>query len=395
MSIAFKAGSRYENGETLGVTHALRNCVGLSAEKASIIGITRGIQQIGGTLSASATREHFVYNLECVRNNVEHGIDFLKEVATKTAFKPWEVNDYHPRLKLDVALLGEQPHVMVLEHLHKAAYRNGLGNSLYTAKFRIGDHEPEMLLDHVKKHFRSNRTAVVGVGICHDFLVEYAKKNLKLDGGEIAQQPAKYFGGEIHIDTHHPLSYVAVATEGASLKNPKDVLALAVFQHVMGIGSNIKWSDGANTNKLSQIASKATDKPFAITALNINYTDSGLFGFFCVSQPEDTAKILKAVFTSYSALTKSGIPEAEIQRAKTQLKATISYAHESSTALVDEFAVQALASGQLISLEEIFKTIDGLSSNDVVTAAKKVINGKPSLAALGNISNTPHLDQLM
>ncbi|GAB6020272.1 Cytochrome b-c1 complex subunit 2, mitochondrial [Chamberlinius hualienensis] len=394
VSFAFKAGSRYETGDNLGVSHVLRNCAGLTTEGATTIGITRNIQQVGGSLSATSTREHVIYNLECVRDNVEKSIEFLRQVATKTVFKPWEVHDYDFRLKLDVALLKEQPHVLVLEKLHKVAYRNGLGNSLYTADFRIGDHEPEMLLDYVNRHFRSNRTAIVGVGICHDYLVDYAKKNINLDGGEVAHPPAKYAGGEVLVETHHPLSYVAVATEGAALKNIKDVLALGVFQHIMGVGSNIKWSDGVASQKLAQIASKATDKPFAISALNLNYSDSGLFGFYCVSHPEDTAKILKAVFSSYSALTKSGIPEAEIQRAKTQLKATLGFAQESSSSVAEEFASQALTYGQLTSLSEIYKTIDGLSSGEILTAAKKVINGKPSLAAVGNVHDIPRLDQL-
>lgn len=394
VSFAFKAGSRNETKDNLGVTHALRNCVGLSTADSTTIGITRNIQQIGGSITATSTREHFIYNLECTRNNVENGIGFLNQVATKPVFKPWEVHDYNPRLHWDLRLLNEQPHILVLEHLHKVAYRNGLGNSLYTAEYRIGEHEPETLLDFVKRHFRSNRTAIVGVGICHDYLVEFAKKNINLDGGEIAHQPAKYGGGEVYVETHHPLSYVAVATEGASLKNIKDVLALSVFQHVMGVGSNIKWSEGSSNQKLAQIASKATDKPFSISALNLNYSDSGLFGFYCVSHPEDTGKILKAVFNSYSALTKSGIPEAEIQRAKTQLKAALGFAQESSSALAEEFSLQALTYGQVISLSEIYKTIDGLSSNDVVTAAKKVINGKPTLAAVGNVHEIPRLDQL-
>jgi len=394
VSLSFRAGSRYEHGSNLGITHCLRNCAGLGTQDESIIGITRNIQQIGGSLSATATREHINYNLECNRDHAEFAMHFLNQVSTKQVFKPWEVKDFYPRMKLDLAILKNQPHLLVLEQLHKAAFRSGLGNSLYSPAYNIGDHEPEMLAEYVKTHFTTNRLAVVGVGICHDYLVEFASKTLQLNSGEGPTTTSKYGGGEIRTETGDSLAYVAVATEGASLKNPKEVLALAALQNVMGTGVHIKWSDGTAASKLGQVAGKATDKPFAISALNINYSDSGLFGFYCVAQPAEIGKVLKAVFGQYSALTKGGITDADVEKAKHSLKAAIGMSIEGPSQLLEEFGVQAQTVGKLTTLQETFAAVDSLTANDVKTIAKKVINGKPSMAAIGNLSHTPYLDQL-
>lgn len=56
------------------------------------------------------------------------------------------------------------------------------------------------LHDFVKQHFTTSRLALVGVGICHDFLVEYASKNLQLESG-LGQNiiPTKYGGGKLSL----------------------------------------------------------------------------------------------------------------------------------------------------------------------------------------------------
>lgn len=54
----------------------------------------------------------------------------------KQVFKPWEVTDELPRLEYELASLPES--TLVLELLHKAAYRTGLGYSLFAPKHQIG-----------------------------------------------------------------------------------------------------------------------------------------------------------------------------------------------------------------------------------------------------------------
>ena len=67
----------------------------------------------------------------------------------------------------------------------------------------------------MKSHFTTNRAAVVGVGVDHGELVCFAQ-NLPLDSGAgPAESAAKYYGGDVRIDTAGDLAHVAIAVEGA------------------------------------------------------------------------------------------------------------------------------------------------------------------------------------
>lgn len=86
--------------------------------------------------------------------------------------------------------------------LHKAAYRTGLGNSLYIAKHQLGKVSSETLQHYVKSHFISGRGAVVGLGFDQTQLLHYAE-SLEIENRDTKTEPAKYKGGEIRYYSYN------------------------------------------------------------------------------------------------------------------------------------------------------------------------------------------------
>ena len=61
--------------------------------------------------------------------------DYLLDAVANPAFKTWEIGDVKRRLGLD--LLQMDSATLAGELLHKAAYRGGLGNSLYAPEHMV------------------------------------------------------------------------------------------------------------------------------------------------------------------------------------------------------------------------------------------------------------------
>ena len=62
--------------------------------------------------------------------------DYLLDAIANPAFKPWEILDDLPK-RMTINLEGLAPDVRAMELLHKAAYREGLGNSLFSAPHMV------------------------------------------------------------------------------------------------------------------------------------------------------------------------------------------------------------------------------------------------------------------
>ena len=78
------------------------------------------------------------------------------------------------------------------------------------------------------------------------------------------------------------------------------------------------------------------------------------------------------------------ITEAEVNRAKAQMKAGLLMALESSEARVGQLARQMLAYGRPIALEEIVARVDAVTVASARAAGHALISrGRPAIAALG------------
>ncbi|XP_068941041.1 cytochrome b-c1 complex subunit 2, mitochondrial [Petaurus breviceps papuanus] len=393
IGLFIKAGSRYEDSANFGVSHLLRLASNLTTKGASSFKITRGTEAVGGKLSVTSTRENIAYTAECLRDDVDILMEFLLNVTTAPEFRRWEVADLQSQLKIDKAVAFQNPQTGVIENLHAAAYRNALSNSLYCPDYKIGKITPEELHYYIQNNFTSARMALVGLGISHAVLKQVAEQFLNMRGGlGMSGSKAHYRGGEIREQNGDSLVHAAIVAEGAT-SGSAEANAFSVLQHVLGAGPHVKR--GSNTSsQLHQAIAKATNQPFDVSAFNANYSDSGLFGIYTVSQAAIAEDVIRTAYNQVKAVAHGNLPEADVTAAKNKLKAGYLMLIESSEGFLDEIGSQALTSGSYVTPSSVLQTIDSVAAADVVTAAKKFVSGKKSMAASGNLANTPFLDEL-
>lgn len=342
---------------------------------------------------ASTTRDHLIYTLECNRDDAAKALKFATDVAFFPAFKPWEVSDSAHHMKRDLAIFRQNQEAVLMEALHQAAFRGGLSNSLFIQDFLIGKHSHKVLAEYVKHHVTAPRAVISCVGLENDRLV-HVLKNLKLrdtPGAEVT--PSKFAPGELRVEYNSPNTCVAVVVEGAGYKNQKEWLGLAALQHLLGTGPRVKYSQGEQS-KLGKAAAQAVSHPFAVEALNVNYSDTGLFGVVAAGNHDEMDKLIRAVVAQVRTVSKS-LSDQDVQSAKLKLKASMLQRYEKHSHLALDFGVQTSHFGSPLSAGDLEGMIDSLTTQDVAAAAAKVAKGKPAMAAVGRLHKTPHVEELV
>ncbi|XP_041829572.1 cytochrome b-c1 complex subunit 2, mitochondrial isoform X2 [Melanotaenia boesemani] len=393
IGVFIKAGCRYETPENQGVTHLLRLASSLTTKGASAFKICRGVEAVGGSLSVTSSRENMVYTVDCLRDDMDTVMEFLINVTTAPEFRPWEVSELAPRVKVDKAQAAQSPQIAVVESLHEAAYKNALCNSLYCPNHMIDNIQSEHLHQFVQNNFTNARMALVGLGVNHDVLKQVGEQFLNIrSGAGTTGAKAQYRGGEIRLPSNASLVHSAVVCQSAAA-GTNEALAFSVLQHVLGAGPHVKRGP-RTSSKLVQGVAKATADPFDVSAFNASYSDSGLFGVYTISQAAAASDVIKAAVAQIKAVADGGVTAVDLTRAKAQLKGQFLMSLETSEGLLEAMGTQALASGSYHSPEEISKNIDNISLTDVANAAKKFVTGKKTMAASGNLTKTPFVDEL-
>ncbi|XP_075978923.1 cytochrome b-c1 complex subunit 2, mitochondrial-like [Anticarsia gemmatalis] len=384
VTVAFRAGSRYEPATELGISHVLRSAAGLTTKNANSFILARKLAQIGATVSASGDREFVYYTLEASQDNLQPALELLNNVVSNQEFRPWELDDNLPRLKFDIAALS--PQVRAVDLLHKAAYRRNLGNSLFISPKRIGKVSSESLQHFATANLALNRCAVVVVGESQD-KANLVAQALQLSGsGAETQESSTYFGGELRKEMGGDLAHVALAVQGAPAGSPQ-ALALAVAAKALGCGPVTKW--GADNSPLAKAVGNIG--PFAAAGFNVSYSDNGLFGVVLTVPKDEANCAVKAVAGVLRNPTLSG---PAIQAGKNALKLQVLGEADEGTSLAESIAAQGFYTGSVKTPAEIASTIDQLSSNDIAQALSNAGKAKLSMGAAGNLAFVPYVDEL-
>ncbi len=74
---------------------------------------------------------------QATRDKTDVAIDYITDIVSNQVFKPWELKETVPRLKLDLAQLP--PSTQALELLHQAAFR------YHTLFIRVSDPDPDWI----------------------------------------------------------------------------------------------------------------------------------------------------------------------------------------------------------------------------------------------------------
>jgi ubiquinol-cytochrome c reductase core subunit 2 len=387
VSVTFLAGSRYEDSENVGITNLIRSSAGLTTELSSTFAILRNLGHLGANYYVTSDRETITYTIEAHKENLLNSLKYYIESISNQTFKPWELSDNSKRLEYE--LLSVSPELRVLDLAHKAAFRNALGNTVFLPKYNIKKLGTEHLLYYVKKNFTNSNTIISGVGVDVDTLA-HISEDLNLPNGELNSGPkTKYFGGDIRKSKPLDATYLAVVGEGVSYTDSQSA-SFAVLQYLFGKGSSVKWGVGQGLLEQSILKANTSDN-FAVSAVNYNYSDSGLFGFLLAFNGKDVSKVLKSAVES---LKSPKITDAEVSRAKKQLLFSLVGASESGAGILENMTNQAAVSGKVIPFQKLISAVEAVSVEDVKKAASKVASSKLSLAAYGNVNTTPYLDNL-
>ncbi|XP_063382510.1 cytochrome b-c1 complex subunit 2, mitochondrial [Cydia fagiglandana] len=383
VTVAFKAGSRYEALTELGLTHVLRTAAGQSTGCASGFILARKLAQIGASVTCSGDREFIYYTLETTKENLSPALECLQNLISSQEFRPWELSDNVPRLKYDIVALA--PQVRAVDLLHKAAFRRGLGNSLFISPKKIGKVSSESLQHYAASTLTPARCAVAVVGESKEIATMIAQ-SLQLNTAADAQGEAgKYFGGELRKETGGDLVHVALGLQGAAAGTPQS-LALAVAAKALGNGPVTKW--GADNSVLARAIGNIG--PFAAAGFSVAYSDTGLFGAVLSVPKDEAAQAIKAV----AKAIRSPASADAVKAAKAQLKVQLLNEADEGTNLAENIAAQGLNTGSARNPIELAGAVEQVTASDVAQAVAAAAKSPLAMASVGNLAFTPYADEL-
>ena len=256
-----------------------------------------------------------------------------------------------------------------------------LGRTILGPKNNILSIKRDHLSNYIQTNYTADRMVLVGSGgVDHHELVELAKKHFAtlpvspspIPLGRLSHPKTTFVGSEVRIrDDDMPTAHIAIAVEGVSWSSP-DYFPMMVMQSIVGNWDRSMGASPLLSSRLSHIVS-SNNLANSFMSFSTSYSDTGLWGIYLTS--ENITNLDDLVHFTLKEWTRmsTGPKDVEVERAKSQLKASLLLSLDGTTAIAEDIGRQLVTSGHRFSPKQIENAVDAVSTDDVKRVAQKYL----------------------
>ncbi len=341
------------------------------------VDLETSIENMGGHLNAYTSREQTAYYAKCLAGDVDKSVDILADILLNSKLAEDAIERERGVILREAEEVDKMKDEVVFDHLHASAFQgSGLGYTILGPNENIESLSRQDLVNYIQEHYTPERMVLAAAGaVDHEALVKLAEKHfgsLAAGAPRSALKKAAFIGSEVRARfDNHPTAHVALAVQGVSWTSP-DYWPLLVAQSIVGSWDRSLGAAGNVSSRLAQNLYKY-DLANSFMSFNTSYNDTGLFGVYAVSENfTQLDNLVHYIQREWHRLAMS-VTEAEVFRAKNQLKTSLLLALDGTTANAEDIGRQLLVYGKRLTPWEIDGLIEKVTAKDVMRAASEYI----------------------
>jgi predicted Zn-dependent peptidase len=378
-------GSRHERPHEHGLSHLIEHMAFKGTARRSARQIAEDIENVGGDINAATSVEYTSYTARVLGENVDVALDVLGDILINSAFDPGELAREKGVILQEYAAVEDTPDDLIYDAFMETAFSGqAVGRPILGTPDTIKSFDEATIRTFLAREYTPGKMVLAAAGdVDHGRIVDMAER---LFGGMPATapqqpEPGRYRGGERRISRKLEQANLVLGLPGLSFKDP-GYYAVHLFAHMLGGGLTSRlWHEVRETRGLA----------YSIDSFHWPFSDCGLFGIGAGTAGSDVRELMDVTLACMAQATRD-ISEIELIRAKAQMKVALLTALETPGGRIERIARQLLSWGRVVASEEIVRKVDALEVEHVREAGRHLLQGAPTLAAIGPIKELPSLD---
>ena len=370
-------GSVNENSNQTGVSHFLEHMAFKGTSKRTALDISYAVESVGGFINAFTSKEITAFHVKVLKDNVDLAVDIISDIVQNSTFDKIEFEKERGVIIQEIRQLNDAPDDLVFDMFQSKCFEGeNLGTQILGSEEDILSYSPNDLDDYIKLKYTTDKMVFAASGnIDHDKLKtlveEHTAKMSRFNINPVEKQV--YKGGFIFKKKKLEQTHLIYGLEGLS-HTDENKFVLSVLTTILG---------GGMSSRLFQEVREKRGLVYSIFAFNSNYKDTGTFGVYAACEDRKAKEVIDIIRLEFEKIYED-INEEELQKAKTQLKASLLMGLESSSTRMERLANQILLHKKISSPSETAQKIEDIQLDFVKTLMNRMLQSKPTLAVIGN-----------
>ena len=383
VGIWIRSGSRHEDASLNGISHFIEHTLFKGTRNRTAREIAVESDAIGGHVDAFTSREVASYYVKVLDDHLPRAFDLLADLVTAPLFADEELDRERNVVTEEIKMVGDTPDDLVHEVFVANFWPDHpLGRSILGTIDTLATFNHERVAGYFSDVYAPRNLVVAGAGNIEpeqfvDMVGRYLG-GLKDRPVNLSASAPSHASRRIVLDKDLEQAHLVLGTRCPSMISD-DRYAVHVLNVILG---------GGMSSRLFQTIREEHGLAYAVYSGVNAYTDAGYLSVYAATSPKQLADVIKLSVEEFNKLKREPVSEAELQRAKDQLKLSIMLSLESTSARMSNLARQEIFYGRQFTLDEILDRIDQVTLAHVQRVAGEIFCGEAlAITALGQLGS--------
>jgi predicted Zn-dependent peptidase len=369
IGIWLRTGARQERVEDNGISHFIEHMLFKGTANRSAEEIARAADSIGGHLDAFTAKETTNYSIKVLDEHLPRAFSILSDLVKNPLFEPKNIANESRVIQEEIKMVEDTPDDLVHEIFTQTYWRgHALGRPILGTRRSIRGFDRQRLARYFRRHYAPNNLLVAAAGhIRHSQIVDLVGKEFgdMPSGPTIRNGPIPVAHPHLQVKHKKDLEQVHICVGAPSYPQPhENRFPSYILNSVLG---------GGMSSRLFQNVREKRGLAYAIFSSLSSFHDAGCLSVYAGTAADKARQVVQLVLAEFCELKSNPISQEELQRAKDYLKGSLLLSLESSTSRMANVARQEMYFGRYISQDEIARSVDGVTAEQVQGVAQEFL----------------------
>lgn len=357
LGVWVRHGSVHDPMEHLGASHLLEHMVFKGTRSRSAREIVLALEGVGGSIDAYTSREQTGYQARVLDQHLDLAVDVLADLVLEPLLRDEDLELERDVVLEEISTVDETPDDLVFE-LHGDLLWAGhpYGRSILGTRETVSAIDGAALRALHAAQYRGSNLVVAAAGhVDHDDWVRTVEKRFggaAPHSGSPRVGPATPVHGRLaHVEHQGVQTHIVLGAATPGHRDPRRH-ALVLLSAAFG---------GGMSSRLFQRLREELALGYAVYSYQSFNRDAGVTGMYLGTRPGWEERALEAIRAEYARMAQEGLPPAELDQIKEQVKGQLLLSLESTSARLYRLAGHALFDEPFRSVDEILADIDGVT----------------------------------
>ncbi|QFU92340.1 pitrilysin family protein [Amycolatopsis sp. YIM 10] len=366
-------GSRDEPLPVAGAAHYLEHLLFKGTANRDAKQIAEEIDAVGGEFNAFTAKEHTCYYAQVLDEDLPLAVDLVTDVVFEALCADSDVDTERSVVLEEIAMRDDDAEDLLHETFVGAILGDHpLGRPVLGTEASIAGMSPQALRGFYKRRYTLPRMVLAVAGnIDHTQVLRLVRKALRdrLSGSDTPVPPRR---GRARLAAAPKLALHTDDTEQAHVmlglraltRHDERRFTLSVLNAALG---------GGMSSRLFQEIRERRGLAYQVYSSVASYADTGHLAVYAGCQPEKLGEVAGVIREVLAEVARDGLTEAEVARAKGQLRGAMVLGLEDSASRMSRIGKGELNYSEYLGVTETIDRIDAVTAEDTAALAKALL----------------------